>query len=301
MIKKPTIVLTSLGRTGTKFFAALFSDIIPYSTSLHEPDVFNFFQYEGTRQRIRQTFQQVQMVGFYTLFVRKALGRGSIIKLSDSRVRGELKDRETVRYLLKQRCRFVNSREGSIYVESNAGYYGLMDVLGEVFEHHRCAYIVRDGRDWVRSKMNWGQMYNKGKFRGVFAHTWPTALEIEKDPYRSRWNPMSRFERVCWAWSRLNEYALSTVQENPNARVFRFEDIFKSENRYQHLAELVDFTTDMPGVDPVPAEALDGWLDRKIHKSSGDFPAWPEWSTQQKQQFTEICGPLMEELGYAID
>lgn len=301
MINKPTIILTSLGRTGTKFFAALFSDIIPYSTSLHEPDVFNFFQYEGTKERIRQTIKQIQEVSFYTLFVRKALGRGSIIELSDSRVRGELKYEEVVRQLLKQRSGFVESREGAMYVESNAGYYGLLDILSEVFEHHRIVYIVRDGRGWVQSKMNWGQMYNKSTIRGVFAHTWPTALEMESDPYRSKWNSMSRFERICWAWTRLNRYALDTVRENPNARVFRFEDIFKSENRYQHLAELVNFATDMPGVDPVPAEALDGWLDRRIHKSSGDFPAWSEWSTQQKQQFIEICGPLMEELGYELN
>jgi hypothetical protein len=94
---------------------------------------------------------------------------------------------------------------------------------------------------------------------------------------------------------------LDTVQENPTARVFRFEDIFKSENRYQHLAELVNFATDMPRVDPVPAQALAGWLDRRIHKSSGDFPAWSEWSEQHKQQFVEICGPLMEELGYELN
>jgi hypothetical protein len=301
MISKPVIIITSLGRTGTQFFATLFKELLPNATALHEPDVFNFFQYEGTRERIRQTFKQVRSVGFYNLFVRKALGDGSIIELSDARVRGKLSDRETVRQLMKQRCSFVNSRGGYLYVESNAGYYGLMDVLSEVFEHYRSAYIVRDGRGWVRSKMNWGQMYNKGKVRAIFAHTWPTALDIESDPYRSEWNSMSRFERICWAWTRLNKYALGTVQENPNARIFRFEDIFKSKDRYQHLAELVDFVTYMPGVAPVPTKALDGWLDHQIHKSSGDFPAWPEWSTQHKQQFVEICGPLMEELGYELD
>jgi hypothetical protein len=300
-VDKPVIVITSLGRTGTKFFAALFSDTIAKATSLHEPDVFNLFQYADADERIRQTIKQIQEVGFYNLFIRKVLGSGNIIELSDARIRNQLKYEEAVRRLSKQRANFICSREVLAYIESNIGYYGLIDVLNDVCEHHRVVYIVRDGRDWARSHMNWGQLYNKSKIRAIFAHTWPTALEIESDSYRSKWNSMSRFERICWAWSRLNGYALSTVQENPNARVFRFEDIFKSENRYQHLAELVNFATDMLGVDPVPAEALDGWLDRKIHKSSGDFPAWPEWSTQQKQQFTEICGPLMEELGYAID
>jgi hypothetical protein len=112
---------------------------------------------------------------------------------------------------------------------------------------------------------------------------------------------MSRFEKICWAWVRLNEYALGTIEENPNARAFRFEDIFKSRDRYQHLATLVDFATDLPGIEPVPSQALDGWLDRKIHGSSGEFPAWPNWSAQQKEQFIQICGPLMESLDYDID
>jgi hypothetical protein len=148
--------------------------------------------------------------------------------------------------------------------------------------------------------MNWGQMYNKGRIRGVFAHTWPTASEMDADPYRSKWPTMSRFGRICWAWVRLNEYALNTVRENSDARVFRFEDIFQSDDRYDHLADLVGFTTDIPGVEPIPPEALEGWLDRRIHKSIGDFPAWTEWSPEQKRQFTEICGSLMEALGYKL-
>jgi hypothetical protein len=301
MIKKPTIIVTSLGRTGTQFFSALFTDILPDSASLHEPDVFNFLQYEGTNERLRQTVKQIRQVGFHHLFVRKALGRGSVIKLSDLRVCGRLEYSEAARRLLKQRSTFVGSREGSVYIEANAGYYGVLDVLDDVFVHHKAAYIVRDGREWVRSNMNWGQMYNKGKIRRFLAHTWPAASEMEEDPFRSEWNSMSRFERICWAWIRLNEYALRTIEENPDARVFRFEEIFKANGRHQHLTELVSFATDMPGVGPVPPRALDGWLDRKIHGSSGDFPAWPEWSSEHRGQFSEICRPLMEALDYELD
>lgn len=294
MINKPTIIITSLGRTGTRFFYTLFANVLSNCTALHEPDVLHIFH-------SRELVKQVKDAGVYSLIIRKALGKPNLIRLSDSRVVGELSRSEIKQEILSQREDFIHSKRGSIYVESNAGYYALVDTLPEVFTHHRAVYIIRDGRGWVRSKMNWGEMYGKGKLRSIFAHTWPTAPEIAEDPYADQWHTMSRFERICWAWTKLNGYALDIVQDNPSARVFRFEDIFKSENRYQHLAELVNFATDMPGVDPVPAEALDGWLDRRIHKSSGDFPAWSEWSTQQKQQFIEICGPLMEELGYELN
>jgi hypothetical protein len=301
MIAKPAIIITSLGRTGTKFFAALFGHLLPDVSSLHEPDVFNFYQYRGAKERIRQTILQIREVGFYHLFFRKALGGGSLIELSDARVRHELEYSEAVRRLLLQRSRFVQSRTGSTYVESNVGYYGLIDVLSQTFEHHRTVYVIRDAHDWIRSHMNWGQMYNKSRIRAILAHTWPMASEIADDPYCSEWHSMSRFERLCWAWVRLNTYALGSVRANPSARTFRFEDVFTSDERYEHLTDLVNFAVDLPEVDPVPPRALAGWLDQVVHRSSGDFPAWSGWSTEDKQKYAEICGPLMEELRYGFN
>jgi hypothetical protein len=301
MIEQPTIIITSLGRTGTKFFHALFEEIIPDATSLHEPDVFNIVQYRETGERIRQILKQIRESGVYNMIIRKALGKWSLIELSDARVRGELGYAEAVQQVLSQREEFVRSRSGSVYVEANIGYYGLIDVLRDVYEHCRIVYIIRDGRDWIRSHINWGQMYGKGKIRSMFAHTWPAASNMKDDPYRLQWKSMSRFERLCWAWVRLNEYALGTIQENPNARVFRFEDVFQSRDRYQHLADLVRFSTMFPNTETITTGSLEGWPDRQIHKSVTRFPLWEEWSTEQKGQFKAICGLLMKKLDYEFD
>ncbi|MFW6116706.1 MAG: hypothetical protein ACOC6F_03170 [bacterium] len=303
MIEKPAVIVTSLGRTGTKFFYALFRELIPGGLSLHEPDVlsFNVLSDRDVLSQIRFVLRQLEDAGIYNLIIRRTLRKWSLMELSDARVRGELSYAEAVKQVLDQRRGFVLSRTGLVYIEANAGYYGLIGVLKDVYAHHRVAYLVRDGRDWVRSHLNWGEMYGKGKIRRLVAHTWPTALEIRGDPYAEKWRMMSRFERICWAWTRLNGYALKSIQRNPDAEVFRFEDVFKSESRYQHLAELVDFATDMPGVEPVPPRALEGWLDRKIHESSGKFPAWPEWPSQHRGKFLEICGELMETLHYELD
>jgi hypothetical protein len=273
-------------------------------TSLHEPDVLNISQYHGARKRLVEIVKQTRESSIYNLFFRKLLGRWSLIELSDARFRGEISSSEAARQVRLQRKRFIDSRSGSVYVESSIAYYGLIDILKEAYEYHKAVYIIRDGRDWVRSWMSWSDgagIYDKSRIRSLVAHTWPTAPDIKDNAYAARWQSMSRFGRLCWGWSRLNQYTLGTIQQNPDAKVFLFEDIFKSKNRYQNLTELVDFVTDMPGVDPVPTKGLDGWVDRKIHKSSKDFPAWPEWSVQQKQQFVEICGPLMEELGYELN
>jgi hypothetical protein len=303
MIEKPLVVVTSLGRTGTLFFASLFEDVIPNGTCLHEPDILTTTELRKGGKGITHIVQQICKSGPYNMLVKKPLGKWNLAKVSDDRFRRQIGYEEAVQRTMSQRIGFIHSCGGAIYVESSTAYYGLIDVLKDVFLHHRIVYLIRDGRDWVRSWMNSGQrggMYTKGKFRSIFARNWPTARDVD-DEYCAKWELMTWFEKLCWAWARLNEYALRTVERNPSARVFRFEDIFTSENRYQHLAALVDFATDLPGVQPVPSEALEGWLERKIHTSSGDFPAWPGWPVQHREQFIEICGPLMESLEYDID
>ncbi len=299
MITLPTIVVTSLGRTGTKFFQLLFDAILPQATSLHEPDYLNFGQYEGTGTRIAEVARQIREAGARNMLVRKPLGRWSLVALSDARLRGELSDAEAAQRVLQQRRDFVRAQRGAPYIESSSAYYGLIDVLPHVFQRHRVAYILRDGRSWVRSKMNWGNMYDKRGLRRLVSRTWPTALDLPDDPYRERWEAMSRFERICWSWTRLNEQALLAVERNPDARTFKFEEIFKSEERYTHLETMVEFLVALPGMEGLTLGPLDGWLDRKVHQSEARFPAWEGWTAEHRRQFTEICGPLMERAGYA--
>jgi hypothetical protein len=294
MIDKPTIIVSSLGRTGTKFFYTLFKEILPQGTAFHEPDTFHIGRGNGIRRLVEQT----RAAGVYNMFVRKALGRWGVVRLSHARVEGRLDYDEAVRRVLSQRADFVPCQPGTLYMESNLGYYGLLDVVKDVYAHHRAIYIIRDGRDWVRSKMNRAQMYNRQGVRGYFAHKWPTASAVAGDPYHDVWETMSRFERVCWSWSKLNGYALEAMRSNPDARLYLFEEIFHAEDRYETLAELVAFATDFEGRRAPSAAALDGWLDRRVNVSQDSFPHWEDWSAEQKRQFHAICGPLMDELGY---
>jgi hypothetical protein len=297
-IKKPTLLITSLGRTGTDFFAKFFAHIVPDSTSLHEPDII---QSTGVSDKLEHLIEQVQRAGVWRMVVLKALGKWTLVKLSDSRFKGILDDQHAIKNLLAHRAKFIERMPGSIYIEANIGYYGLLDVTPGVFKHHKAIYIVRDGRNWVRSHVNWGQFYGKSGIRKLFAHNWPIAPDLPHDPYVGKWANLSRFEQLCWAWTRLNTYALKTISKNPDARVFHFEKIFSGEGRYKVLDELLTFFTSLPGITRTQLQKTDGWLERKIHQSTNEFPGWQEWTDNQKKQFDEICGPLMNELGYNVD
>jgi hypothetical protein len=298
LIEKNTILITSTGRTGTEFFSRFFADILPDNTSLHEPNTIVLTSH--TDNILGQYIQQIRRAGIWRMVFLRALGQWSLVKLSDARFLGKLSDYQAVRKLYDQRADFVSQLPGSIYVEANLGYYGLLDIIPSVFKNHREIYIVRDGRDWIRSMMNWGEAYGKRGIRKYFSHRWPGAGDIPNDPYAEKWNSFSQFEKLCWAWRRLNEYAVETAPKNPCVRLFHFEKIFSGEKRYQYLNDLVTFATSLPGIDSRSIGKIDGWLEHKIHQSSNQFPNWKKWTTDQKCQFKEMCGPLMEELGYKI-
>jgi hypothetical protein len=295
MIEKPSILITSVGRTGTEFFAKLFSEILPDCTSLHEPDIF---KYTGIQNRLGHFSEQIRQAGLWRMVILKALGKWTLVNISDARFRGVLDYHQAATRLHDQRLGFVARMPGTIYVESNLGYYGLLDVLPETFKNHRAIYIVRDARDWIRSTYNWGEVYGKKGLRKLLAHKWPTAGDIPGDALARKWESLSKFERLCWTWARLNEFALNNISKNPHARLFHFEKIFTGEKRYSYLNDLLQFATSLTGMEHPLLNSTDGWLERKIHESSNRFPGWETWTVDQKRHFEIICGPLMAKLGY---
>ena len=122
---------------------------------------------------------------------------------------------------------------------------------------------------------------------------------MKNDPYKSKWKSMSRFEKLCWAWITMNQYAIDKISKNPNSNLFKFEDIFNSDNRYDNLRELIDFATSFPDGKKIAYGSLEGTLEKKINiNPSYEFPSWKKWSSNNLKRFKNICEPLMNKLEY---
>lgn len=298
MITTPSIIITSIGRTGTKFFYTLFDKILDDCRALHEPDVFNVPLNQGPTLLLHTSKQKLAEIGWRYLILQKLRGKFSIVKLSDARLKASLSSEATINKFLEQRYDFVTLQQEHTFMESSLGYYGLIDLLPGIFDSHRLGYIVRDGREWVRSFLNWGEFYKKSRTRALIAHTWPRADQLPNDPYFEKWDAMTRFERLCWAWCKLNNYALESISKNPHAQLFRFEDLFTSEERYDHLSEFVSFLTEVH--DSGGVYELGDWLEKKVHESKKMFPDWTKWSSEEKRIFCEHCEATMHKLSYEI-
>ena len=294
MIEKPSIIITSGGRTGTKFFFELFNNIIQGCIVFHEPENIN----------LKEPFDvlwKIKKFGIWNMSFKKIRGDWGITSISNRRMGGRINKNESSKLLLNERKKFVESFPERIYVEASYHYYGLIDVLPMVFKNQRTVYIIRDGRDWVRSQMNKKAFYHE-KSPHTRYKTRISPYILDDNKYINEWHSMSQFEKLCWAWTTINKYALNSVKKsNENARLFYFEDIFYSNNKYDSLKNLVDFATFIPGYGRIKYSSLEEKLEKKVNQPlKYEFPSWEKWSLNQKNEFMQICGDLMKQLKYDI-
>ena len=297
-ISKPTVIVSSIGRTGTTFYANLFDKTIPDCMAVHEPDSISIRKYRSQPGALAADLKwKMKFYGLNNVLWRKLNGTG-IRGVSDRRISGRWTAEQAQKAIFSQRVGIDRIPE-KLYVESNYGFYGLIDITPKVYSNHRLIYIVRDGREWVRSQMT------RTMFAGNDIHrilgTRLSATMDPNDPYTGRWGEMSRFDRLCWSWRTINQYALATMESNPHARFYRFEDLFQGDDKVERMQESVRFCLDMPGIDAPNALDVAPFMSRKVNKGEREYPSWPDWTEAQKAMFRESCADLMGKLGYDDD
>lgn len=292
MIDKPVIIIASAGRTGTRFFYKYFEKVFSDCVSYHAPDTF-------LSRDFSEIMHKVKNFGLLNVTIKKARGHWGIKSLSDKRVSNLIDIENTVFNLRKQRENFILNHEEELYVESNHAFYGLIDILPHVFQKHKLVYIIRDGREWVRSNINWGRMYNKKGILEKIYPDWISPMHMIDDPYKDKWKSMSTFEKICWSWVKINKYAINSLDRNPMARLFKYEDLFQDDGR--NIIELTNWVSEFPD-KKFKHEVREYDFKKKINKNrSYSFPSWQDWSINQKNIFMEICGEFMLEMNYIID
>ncbi len=296
MINKPVGIITSLGRTGTLFFSELLKDIVTDAAVFHEVGYLNFGQYQGTVEKLKQISRQINEIGFGNIVLRKIFRMWGLLRMSNKNFLDQLDHDLATEHVIRYRKKFIENTEGSFYLEASSEYYGILDLFPDVFDQYKVVYIIRDGRDWVTSKMNFGEGgYSRTWFHRVISPIFPTAAQMRTDQYYPEWNSFDSFQKLCWTWSRLNKFAFKVSKRVPNIRIFRFEDLFYGQDRVDHLTEMVTYL--VPSNNIIRGRMPD-WTNQKIHKSSGEFPAWENWTDFQQEQFDNICGPLMRKFDY---
>lgn len=291
-IARDVILVTSGGRTGTSFLGERLGDVIEDCWSVHEPDVWR-----GARDSA--SWRAVRWFGPYHVLVGKLLRRTGMRCLVERRLAGDWSDDRVVEAMIRQRKRFYESRSASLVVESNWQWYGLLSLLPRVFDSYRVLAIVRDPRSWVRSWMNFGGHHDETDQVTALGLPRVSPALLGEDP-EDGWKRMDVFQRLCWDWRHVTGRLLEGADADFRVRLIRFEDLFLGSERRRHFDEALDFVTNF-GARRYPVAVPPGFLDRKVNESRPRrVGPWRRWSKDRRRYLADMCGELMERLGYSL-
>ncbi len=230
---------------------------------------------------------------------------------------GELEDpRKVVEEILVPRVRKGLARD-EVYGEKNVTYGPFIPHLHELTG---CKFIFlrRDGRDVVRSLMDWhdrmfGNVYRECIEPGNLAQRAVNAiasLPIHQDSsdfarprpkpgskWYERWETMSRFEMCCYYWATINDLYRDALDALPS-------DAWIEVDYTKPQADDILRAADLCGLTGLEAEHIQQILDAGVNsledRAAGErvHKLWMDWDGGRRRSFESIAGATMERLGY---
>ncbi len=176
--------------------------------------------------------------------------------------------------------RFASAQNKTDYGEINPFLRRHCKALQLEIPNAKYFHLVRDGREVVRSIMS----------REILDVTDPLGhltFPPKSDPYRSEWNGMSRFEKICWMWQADNRYIREAT-----GHTMQFE---KLRTDYDYFNEKLLGFLDLEIAEPTWSE----YMSKKRNSTPRyTFPHWNKWDEKQRSDFERICGEEMTANGY---
>ncbi len=203
---------------------------------------------------------------------------------------------------------------GLKYGDKNPNYLPFIPYIAELWD---CKFLfpVRDGREVVRSLMDWHDFYSqKFSHSGVFAmkeddlnspvdlpeQDWWDYSRLRPNPdnqYFEEWGQLSRFEKCAWHWANFNRTALGLFSQLNRQRWLQVD--MKSLDQSE-MGEIFDFL----GLDGFNADQMGEMINARINSLQDradlpdKFPHWTDWTPHQRNAFDRIAGDMMECMVY---
>jgi len=212
--EKNFVFIISAGRTGTKFLGDKLSEIIENSYSVHEPDVLN--------DDFKNIINKIYQFGIYQMIIGKFLNKTGIRNLSQNYISRKININQLVTQLINHREKFYKKINSNLIIESYSGWYGVIPGIQKLYKYYKIIIIIRDPREWIRSTINWQNIYGKKDFVQKLSFLKLERLnpEMTQDMnYSMDWKEYSKFEKLCWMYNSLYSIMLSEAKNDQNIEV----------------------------------------------------------------------------------
>ncbi len=287
MNEKNLVFIASGGRTGTTFFGEKLGQIIEDCHSSHEPEVLHRNDLlDGDKLR---TF------GVWEMLIGRLLGKTGTRVLGTRLLFDDIDFDTVAQRLRRSRARWHTQVEESLIVESNGPLWLVAHELDRIWPGAKLVGIVRDPRTWVRSFMNYEGRYDSRDPVDFFPPGRLTPAKLGQTDLAALWPEWGTFEKLAWEWTIINGRLIEAVDRQPNARLWRFEDLFNGQP--DTAEELVDFVCDH-GTRQYAHKPVSDFLGKRVNASRGAAKDWDSWTPDQARLVDELCGEQMARLGY---
>jgi len=245
LLKKINIFfIFSFGRSGSQFLTRILSN--DYNAKVyHEPIRRDILEYIGS---FKENYNSSNYIKKYRQYFIKA----KINKDKECRIYGE-----------------VNS-----YLRRHA------DVVLQVLPFAKGLFVIRDGRDVVRSMIS----------RNVFGNNWHynSITPRKNDPFYNSWEKRTQFEKCCWLWASENQFLYNLFGNG-----IKLEKIVSDYNYFK--SKIIEPTKISISRSIWEKERKIKSINTTVHHKIETYDRWPnEW----KKVFWNICGEIMELNGY---
>lgn len=284
---KHLVFIASGGRTGTQFLGNGLSRVIADCYSEHEPDLLLGLGW--------RTFSQVAKFGLWYMVPGRLLGQTGLRVLGDRLLTGSLDAATVRRRIVASRERYHRRIAEPLIVESNYQWWSLAGELHRIWPESKLIGIIRDPRTWVRSWLNQKHRYDELDKVEMLPPGRLSPARLGEAEWAGRWSEIGTFGRLAWEWRTIYRHLSGCIDAVPNARMFRFEDLFYDDG--SAMADLVHFAAEHGGHRYKVAD-LDGFRRSVTNESQSITPEWRDWSSEQARLLDELCSDLMRRYGY---
>jgi hypothetical protein len=171
------------------------------------------------------------------------------------------------------------------YIETNHKLYSLLPYLREWYRDPPIIHVVRDGREVVRSWINYG------RFMSVNDKTLKLLpnLADEDEPIRKLWSDWNPIQRAAWYWA----HKVTVIDRAEPDLTIRFRDMVDRED-----PEVFRLLNQFEGIS-YREEDIRHELKNKTNRSTSNFiTEFASWPDHWKRQFHDLAGKAMDRFAF---
>lgn len=211
-------------------------------------------------------------------------------------------------YIFKSKNVFIENVVDNdlIYIDKNPNYVHFIKEMSSLWKC-KFVFLVRDGRDVVRSAINFHKKRGPGyqRYEDDFASTVTQPEENFWDFSRLRprrdddaysiWRSMSTFEKFTWAWVRFNEILLKEMHS------LEKEDyllIHMNSLDSKRVSNIYDFCSLKGFSEDKITTILSARVNTTKLPPEIEYPHWKYWSKDQYALFDSYAANMMKQLKF---